>query len=143
MSAVFRAMQESDLEEVYRVRMAVRENLLTDPSVAPVEKVLAVMAEGGSWVALQHGRLVGFTMATLVPEPLVWALFVEPEAEGRGIGRALFERVVVWLRAQGHGTATLSTDPGTRADGFYQRAGWRRGEVNELGEVVFSLPLER
>jgi hypothetical protein len=44
-----------------------------------------------------------------------------------------------WLFETGASTISLSTATGTRADKFYQRAGWLRGEIGSNGEVVYML----
>ncbi|WP_076881902.1 GNAT family N-acetyltransferase [Burkholderia pseudomallei] len=60
-----------------------------------------------------------------------------------GVGRELLERAVKWLRDNGVDRVTLVTDPGSRADGFYQHLGWQRGALDEYGcQVVFSKSLE-
>ena len=41
------------------------------------------------------------------------------------------------LRDQGHRTATLTTQPGSRADRFYQVAGWTVIGTSERGERIF------
>ena len=55
----------------------------------------------------------------------VWALFVRPEAEGRGIGSALHAAMLDWFATQPVDTLWLSTGTDTRARGFYRARGWR------------------
>lgn len=53
-------------------------------------------------------------------------LYIHPEAQGRGVGRALLEQAVTRLSRAGVSGLTLwvlETDP--RARGFYERLGWR------------------
>jgi uncharacterized protein GlcG (DUF336 family) len=38
-----------------------------------------------------------------------------------------------WFKAQGVAGVSLSTDPGTRVDRFYQTQGWKRGGLNVAG----------
>lgn len=51
---------------------------------------------------------------------------MDPELEARGLGRMLHDAMMDWFFAQDVERVWLSTDPGTRAEGFYQAAGWRR-----------------
>lgn len=48
-------------------------------------------------------------------------LFVAPEAMGRGVGRALFDRLVRWMRAQDRTRLMILSDP--QAEAFYRRCG--------------------
>jgi len=65
-------------------------------------------------------------------------LFVAPPFHGAGIGRELLARALTWMKDKGVDQVTLVTDPGSRADGFYQRLGWKRGDLDEYGcQVVF------
>lgn len=79
---------------------------------------------GHGWLAEVGGEVVGFAVGR-ADDGNVWALFVDPAHEGRGIGGALHDRLVPWMFAQGLERLWLTTDPGTRAEGFYRRRGWR------------------
>jgi GNAT superfamily N-acetyltransferase len=147
MAALIRPMTEADLAETLALRLAVRENPLPPGQrhlIRP-ERVRAVLAEGGSFVAEAAGRIQGFAMASggapLDCEPTLWALFVRGEAEGRGLGKALLAAAVAWLSAQGHREAWLSTDSGTRAEGFYLCQGWQPDGSTPEGERRFRLGL--
>lgn len=48
-------------------------------------------------------------------------LFVAPEAMGGGIGRALFERLVAWMKQHGYTRLMILSDP--QAEAFYRRCG--------------------
>lgn len=126
-----------DVVAVERVRGLVRENQLATP--IPRERVVAALeARGRGWVAVNDGEVVGFSMADLV-DSSIWALFLLPEWEGKGLGRALLDRAVAWLFDQGCTTIWLTTDPATRAAGFYERVGWRRVGLAPNGGVRFEL----
>lgn len=110
---------------MHAVRLAVRENVLSDPSrVQPADYTELLTGSGQGWVALVDGRLVGFGIADAANRN-VWALFVMPGFEGRGIGRRLHDELLDWLFAVGAGPAWLTTEPGTRAERFYREAGWQ------------------
>jgi len=55
----------------------------------------------------------------------------------RGIGRALFEKACDVLRQDGHRTAWLTTDPNSRAAGFYRAAGWKEIGTSPRSEAIF------
>ena len=121
------------------MRMAVTENLLTRPQLAQLgitESSVAGMLEtthGGCCVD-GDGELAGFSMADR-RDGTVFALFVRPGYERRGIGSGLLAAAVDWLSAQGHQRVSLTTDAGTRAFRFYAALGWRHTGRNVHGEI--------
>jgi GNAT superfamily N-acetyltransferase len=78
---------------------------------------------GGMWVAEDVSGIVGFAAIDMATAS-VWALFVDPPAEGRGIGRALLDTLVDHARAQGLPRPTLQTQADSRAARVYRAAGW-------------------
>ena len=94
----------------------------------------------GIWVWEQDGRILGFSAAD-TRDGTIWALFIDPDHEGRGIGRALLVKACDVLRQAGHRTATLGTEPGSRADGFYRQAGWVPLHIDKRGEQILRLEL--
>jgi len=74
----------------------------------------------------------------LIHDGNLFALFVEEAYEGRGIGRAFFKRAVEVLNDAGCPRRWwLTTWPGTRAERFYRRAGWRPTGIKD-GNLVFE-----
>jgi ribosomal protein S18 acetylase RimI-like enzyme len=68
-------------------------------------------------VAESGGRVVGFSLVTGAHLDM---LFIDPEAQGTGAGRALLDEAV------GRGVRTLECFRDNRlARGFYERLGWR------------------
>ncbi|WP_158550762.1 GNAT family N-acetyltransferase [Geodermatophilus sp. TF02-6] len=92
----------------------------------------ARVAEPGLLVAERAGRVVGFARADEVTGEVAH-LYVDPEAQGRGTGRLLLDRVLDRLRAAGHRRARLRTEErNTGPRRFYEAAGWwATGEVLE------------
>lgn len=134
-----RTATRADIAGMQRVRLAVRENTLSDPSrITEADYIAAQEILGHSWVIEQEGLIVGF--ATAYHSGNVWALFVHPEHEGRGHGRALHATLTAWAWAQGLTRLTLSTDPGTRAERFYLAQGWQPCGYTADGERRFELP---
>lgn len=126
-----------DIPAIQRIRMAVRENRLVSRVIADAEVIDAIEQRGRGWVVLEAEDIVGFGIA-LREERNIWALFIDPEFEGRGHGRRLLEAMCDWLWSLGDAPLWLSTDPGTRAEAFYEKAGWRRAGRLANGEVKFE-----
>jgi len=130
---IFALATEADIDAMSVLRLAVTENVLSDPS-----RITRQMYEdylqrlGRGWTCKIDGRLVGFSYAAS-EDASIWALFVQPGYEGRGIGTQLLARAVDWLFERGATTVRLSTGAGTRADRFYQAQGWR-GQPSASGK---------
>lgn len=62
-------------------------------------------------------------------------LYVVPEAQGGGVGKALLEHVIAQARLAGDTTVELNVNRHNTALGFYQRQGFRivRDEVIDIG----------
>ncbi len=117
-----------------------RENRLSDPG-AITEAVLQSFLDRKLFhVAVEGDWIAGFSAAE-PDDGTIWALFVDPDAEGRGTGQALLNAALSDLRAAGHAFARLSTDPGTRAERFYTRAGWTPTGASAHGETGFRIAL--
>lgn len=131
----------SDISEIHRVRSSVHENTLPDYNVITHESIREHLEElGRGWVYEHEGRIVGIVIVNRF-EASLWALFVEPDFEGRGIGRALHDTMVAWVRSEGTRTLRLGTAPGTRAARFYEVAGWRFREIDAGGEAIYELTI--
>lgn len=86
-----------------------------------------------TWVAEDDGKLLGFAVtgasedADADPKTgEVYAIYLEPERVGTGLGRELFAHAVDDLRTRGFRAATLwvlETNERTRR--FYEVAGWK------------------
>src|SRR4029453_18438839 len=138
MSGHIRRALLEERPRVMEIRFAVRENRLGDPSRVTDADYQWFSENPGIWVWEEDGRILGFSAAD-TRDGSIWALFIDPEHEGRGIGRALLTKACAVLRDAGHPAATLTTDPGTRADRFYREAGWTALEIDRRGEQVFRL----
>jgi GNAT superfamily N-acetyltransferase len=139
---LLRIATSADIEAMHRIRLAVRENRLADPSRVTANHYRAMLAERGrGWVCESSSApkaIAGFGIADNAARN-IWALFVQPGHEGRGIGRALHDAMVDWLFAVGDTPLWLTTDPGTRAARFYIAAGWVPDVAPVRGELRFVL----
>jgi GNAT superfamily N-acetyltransferase len=137
-SAVLRQATRADIAGIQRVRHAVRENRLSSRVISDVEVQHAIEITGRGWVIAVDDEIVAFAIGN-ARDGNIWALFVDPRSEGRGYGRRLHDRMVDWLKSRGLRRLWLTTEPGTRAQRFYERAGWRDCGVTATGERRFEL----
>ena len=122
--------------------MSVLENPLRNPALVQSRHYEAMLEQGGrGWVAELGGRIVGFAIADL-ERSNVWALFVDPEAAGSGIGRRLHDTMMDWMFSAGAGYVWLSTEPGTRAERLYRAAQWRYVGLEPNGEARYEMTRE-
>ena len=134
----FRRAVEDDIPALMRIRLAVNENRLSDPT-----RVTHAMCSdyldrlGRGWVAELAGEIVGFSYAAR--DGSIWALFVAPQREGLGAGKRLLRLAADWLFECGHDELRLSTEANTRADRFYAAQGWTRGDMKDDVEVWYRL----
>jgi GNAT superfamily N-acetyltransferase len=78
----------SDIQRIMTIRHAVRENRLSDPNSVTAADCAAFIERSEIWVWEEDGLILGFSAGD-VRIGWIWALFVAPGHEGRGIGRAL------------------------------------------------------
>jgi len=125
---ILREAGAADMLGISRVRFAVRENVLTPVQLASRgitnESVAAsLLTHRKGWLAEHEGEIVAFSMADRA-DASIFALFVLPDYEGRGLGGRLLQLALDWLGQQGADRIWLATAPGTRAQRFYERRGW-------------------
>ena len=123
-SGVPRQATRGDLAGIWRVRYAVVENTLTPGRIGDDEVVAQLETTGRGWVVEEGGEVVAFAIVDVVHANL-WALFVDPRAQGRGHGSRLHDTLVDWTWARGLSGLWLSTGAGSKARHFYERRGWR------------------
>ena len=111
-----------------------------EPEVVALERALADRPDSTGYVALLDGRLVGHVRITrgwldaeprLVEVLVLSPLSVAPEAQRRGIGRALVARAVAEAERAGAPAIFLEGDPA-----YYGKLGWR--PAAELGVTAPS-----
>jgi GNAT superfamily N-acetyltransferase len=135
---LLRPATRDDVAALHRIRLAVRENRLVSVALADADYVEHLESRGRGWL-IEHGaEPVAFAIVDLRAAG-VWALFVLPEFEGRGLGRRLHDELVGWAWSQGLESLWLTTEAGTRAQRFYEAAGWRSAGRTPGGELRFEL----
>ena len=138
-SMIFREAVINDIEQIQIVRNLVKENVLSNPALVSdkdCEDFLTVRGKG--WVCEIEKKIVGFAIADL-KEKNIWALFVLPEYENKGVGKRLHSNMLNWYFSQIPESVWLSTAPGTRAELFYRKQEWAETGVYGKGEIKFEM----
>jgi GNAT superfamily N-acetyltransferase len=138
---MIRKAVRADHPRISEIRLSVRENQLATSKYAAVDKTADWIFDNAAfWVWEEDGAIQGFSAA----DPRngeIFALFIHPAYEGRGIGRALLPLACQILRDSGCKVATLTTEPGTRAERFYRRDGWTETGREDDGQIIFQKAL--
>ncbi len=136
---IFREATITDIPQIQVVRNSVKENTLSNPNLVTDEDCKEFMFERGKgWVCEIDSKIVGFAIADL-KENNIWALFLDPEFEGQGIGRQLHKIMLDWYFSQTKDTVWLGTAFKTRAENFYKLAGWKEVGMHGTKEIKFEM----
>ncbi|SFC30591.1 Acetyltransferase (GNAT) family protein [Flexibacter flexilis DSM 6793] len=136
---IIRQANIQDIPQIQVVRNAVRENTLSNPNLVTDADVVHFLTQRGKgWVCAIDHQIVGFSIADL-QDHNIWALFVHPDFDRRGIGRQLHDVMLDWYFSQTQQTVWLGTSPNTRAEGFYKKAGWKVVGTHGSKEVKFEM----
>lgn len=139
---IFREATVDDIDNYMIVRMAVKENVLNNPALVPREDNVAYLTKyGKGWVCEIENRIVGFSIVGLTQRN-VWALFVLPEFEGKGIGRKLHDVMIDWYFSQTNEKIWLGTEQNTKAETFYKKRGWTAVGMHGDDETKFEMTVE-
>ena len=132
----------SDIPGIQRVRRLVRENRLVSIVITDEQVRKAIEDTGRGWVVVADGEVVAFAIGN-ASDGNIWALFVHPDHERRGHGRRLHDAMVEWLWSRGLERLWLTTAPGTRAQSFYEAAGWQQVPHADSRELRYELDRAR
>lgn len=139
MNITIREARLEDITQIQVVRNSVKENTLSDPGLVTDRDCEEFLFERGKgWVCEADQQIVGFSIVDL-KENNVWALFLHPDFEDKGIGRKLHNIMIDWYFGQKKDTIWLGTAPGTRAETFYRKSGWTEVGSHGKGEVKFEM----
>lgn len=118
---IFREANSNDIKQIQIVRNSVKENVLSNPGLVTDQDCEEFLIQRGKgWVCEIENKIVGFAIADL-KEDNIWALFLNPEFEGKGIGSKLHKMMLDWYFSTGKENVWLGTSPNTRAENFYRK----------------------
>jgi GNAT superfamily N-acetyltransferase len=129
MTAMLRQATMADAASMWIVRHSVTENTLAPGRLSDEDLRREIEDTGRGWVIEVAGAIKAFAIAN-ARSGNIWALFVLPDAQGRGYGSRLHDVMVHWLREQHAPPLWLTTGHTTRASGFYERRGWKRVSIS-------------
>lgn len=136
---IIREAKIEDIKQIQIVRNSVTENTLSNPNLVTDEDCKEFMTvRGKGWVCEINNQIVGFSIVDL-KDHNIWALFLRPEFEQKGIGRQLHDIMVDWYFKQTMNNVWLGTSPKTRAETFYRKAGWKEVGTHGNGEIKFEM----
>lgn len=139
---IYREAEIKDIPQIQIVRHAVKENRLSDPALVPDKDVEEYITNRGKgWVCETENKIVGFAIVDLVDNN-VWALFIDPAFEAKGIGKKLHQKMMDWYFVNTKEKIWLGTEPKSRAEKFYRMQGWTETGVHGKGEIKFKMSYE-
>ena len=137
-----REAKVEDIKQIQIVRNAVKENVLSNPNLVTDKDCEEFMfIRGKGWVCEIENKVVGFSIVDL-KENNIWALFVHPEHEKKGIGRLLHHIMLDWYFSKTQKNVWLGTAPHTRAENFYRKSGWKEIGTHGNGEIKFEMDIK-
>lgn len=136
---IIREAKIEDIKQIQKVRNSVTENTLSNPNLVTDENCEEfITLRGKGWVSVINDQIVGFAIVDLI-ENNIWALFLDPNFEKKGIGQQLHKKMLDWYFTQTKKTVWLGTAFNTRAEKFYKKAGWTAVGTNGPKEIKFEM----
>jgi RimJ/RimL family protein N-acetyltransferase len=128
-----------DIPQLQYIRSAVKENILNNPLLVTYNDYVSLITDSGKgWVHENGNSITGFAIVDTQKNNL-WALFIDPAYERKGIGRMLHDEMVSWYFDNHQQPLWLTTAKGTRAEEFYRLSGWKQTGINATNEIIFEI----
>lgn len=149
MNVTYRKAVPEDTAACIDLRGRTRENAFSVEQLAALGVTLESWQSGirdGSfpgYVAMVEERMAGYCFGDRDSGEIV-VLALLPEYEGKGIGKALLERMVEDFRGWGFARLFLgcSSDPNSRSYGFYRHLGWTStGTLDPANDEILEYAL--
>lgn len=139
---IIREARVEDIPQIQVVRNSVKENTLSNPDLVTDKDCEEFITERGKgWVCEIDGKITGFSIVDL-KDNNIWALFVDPDFEKKGIGKKLHDIMLDWYFTQTKENVWLGTSPNTRAELFYRKSGWNEIGIHGKNEIKFEMNFE-
>lgn len=139
---IIREARVEDIPQIQVVRNSVRENTLSNPDLVTDKDCEEFITERGKgWVCEIEEKITGFSIVDL-NDNNIWALFVDPDFEKKGIGKKLHDIVLDWYFTQTKESVWLGTSPHTRAEIFYRKSGWNEIGMHGKNEIKFEMTFD-
>ncbi|MDP2387071.1 MAG: GNAT family N-acetyltransferase [Bacteroidota bacterium] len=136
---IYREANTLDIEAMHVIRLAVKENVLGNPlAVTESDYINFITTKGKGWVCEFNNKILGFAIIDTESNN-IWALFVDPEHERKGIGTKLHNMMLDWYFAQYSERLWLGTTPNSKAEKLYRKKGWKEIGVEKNGDLRFEL----
>ena len=139
---IYREAEIKDIHQMHVVRTSVKENVLSNPGLITMQDYQDYLTtRGKGFVCEIDNIIVGFSIVDLIDKN-VWALFVDPAYEGKGIGKKLHDLMLSWYFCQTTETLWLGTEPKTKAEIFYRKNHWMENGRHGKNEIKFEMNFE-
>ena len=136
---IIREAKIDDIKQIQIVRNSVTENTLSNPNLVTDEDCKEfITVKGKGWVSVIENQIIGFAIVDL-KENNIWALFLDPKFEKKGIGQQLQKTMLDWYFTQTKDTVWLGTVFNTRAEHFYRKTGWTEVGIYGTDEIKFEM----
>lgn len=139
---IIREARVEDIPQIQVVRNSVKENTLSNPDLVTDKDCEEFITERGKgWVCEIEEKITGFSIVDL-NDNNIWALFVDPDFEKKGIGKKLHDIMLDWYFTQTKESVWLGTSPNTRAEIFYRKSGWNEIGMHGKNEIKFEMTFD-
>jgi len=92
----FRQAHPNDIPWLHNIRIAVKENILPNPDLITKNEYEDFLTRRGrGWLCEEDEQILGFAIVDFKGNN-IWALFVKPGYEGKGIGKKLHDDMLDW-----------------------------------------------